>query len=107
MKRYTFLFLLTVFMLSAVYCSKHDDAAPDHQPMLMKGEEGKSVFAILLENHEVDYKESDMGVFINSIDGIKNQGGHFWVYSINGTPGKVAADKAIVSEGDKIEWRYK
>lgn len=107
MKKYSIMLLLTALMFASIFCSHHNEVAPDHQPVIMKGEAGKSVFAILLENHKVDYRESDMGVFINAIDGIKNQGGHFWIYSVNGAPGKIAADKAMVSEGDTIEWRYK
>lgn len=107
MTKRNILFMLVILLAALSYCSKKEEIAPDHQPLIMKGEEGKSVFDILLEHHEVDYKESEMGVFINAIDGIKNEGGHFWIYLINGAPGKVSADKAEVSEGDTIEWRYK
>jgi hypothetical protein len=107
MKKRNILFMLVILLAALSYCSKKEEVAPDHEPLIMKGEAGKSVFDILLEHHEVDYKESEMGVFINAIDGIKNSGGRFWIYSVNGTPGKVSADKAVVSEGDTIEWRYK
>lgn len=107
MKKYSSILGLLAVILGIVFCSKHEEVAPEHQPIIIKGVEGKTVFDLLLEHHEVDYKKSDMGVFINAIDGIKNEGGHFWIYSVNGTPGKVSADKAIVSEGDTIEWRYK
>jgi hypothetical protein len=106
MKKNSIIIVLSALLLGIVFCSKHEEVAPDHEPIIIKGVEGKSVFDLLLEHHEVDYKKSDMGVFINAIDGIENKGGHFWIYSVNGIRGKVSADKAIVSEGDTIEWRY-
>jgi hypothetical protein len=107
MKKYNIILMLVIFLAALSSCAKKEEIAPDHKPLVMKGEAGKSVLTILLEHHEVDFEESEMGVFINAIDGVKNDSGHFWIYSVNGTPGDVSADKAIVSEGDTIEWRYK
>ena len=42
--------------------------------------------------------------FIDSIAG-KGGNGKYWIYYVNGKMGEVGADKKVVKEGDKIEWR--
>jgi len=42
--------------------------------------------------------------FIDSIAGAGGNG-RYWIYYVNGEMGEVGADKKIVHEGDKIEWR--
>jgi len=105
--KYLMAFLLSALIFSSIFCSRHEEIAPDHKPLVMRGQQGKSVFEVLLEHYKVEYTKSEMGVVINSIDGVKNEGGHFWIYSINGKPGEISADKALVSDEDTIEWRYK
>ena len=75
-------------------------------------EEG-TVFSGLLNYGEennigVEYNNNyDFGVFIESIAGIKNgDDGKYWQYYINNTLGDVAADKKVLEEGDKLEWRF-
>lgn len=73
-----------------------------------------TVFDILKEasssnNLEMKYddKKYSFGVYIESIDGIKDgSGGKYWQYYVNGALGDVAADKKILKEGDKVEWRF-
>lgn len=48
-----------------------------------------------------------MGVFVESIDGIKNGvDNKYWQYWVNGDLPTVAADKKEVKGGDKIEWKF-
>jgi len=48
-----------------------------------------------------------MGVFIESINGVKNgTDGRYWQYWVNDKLGEVAADKKEIKGGDKIEWRF-
>lgn len=48
-----------------------------------------------------------MGVFVESIDGVKNgTDGKYWQYWVNDKLGEVAADKKEIKVGDKIEWRF-
>lgn len=65
--------------------------------------------ASLNNNLEMKYddKKYSFGVFVESIDGIKDgSNGKNWQYYINGTLGDLAADKKILNEGDKVEWRF-
>ena len=94
-------------MLLSVGCSNDDGNTPQVRSIIYDGVNGKTVFEVLKTTHDVDYTDSDMGVFINSIDGIKNEGGKYWRYYINDEPGKVASDKAVLSDSDKVEWQYK
>jgi hypothetical protein len=91
----------------SLYCSGENQEGSEIDAIILEGRDGRTVFDILIEEHEVDYVESEMGVFIQAIDGIENKGGRFWMYSINGEPGKIACDRASVSEGDTIRWEYK
>ena len=77
--------------------------------------EGSSVFDLLKKaaaenNLALDYKDygGEMGVFINSIDNIKNAlaGDTFWQFWINGQYSQVGASSYKLKDGDKVEWRY-
>lgn len=67
-----------------------------------------TVLDILKKNIEIEYNNNySYGVFIESINGIKNgDDGKYWQYYINNTLGDVAADKKILKEGDNVEWRF-
>lgn len=77
-------------------------------------EKEKTVFNLLKKvtkanNLELSYKEyPGMGVFIESIDNIKNdpQKNKFWQYWVNGKYAQVGASKFILKEGDFVEWKY-
>ena len=99
--------VLLLTMLAFIACSGGNHEDDKVETIVLKGEDGKTVFEILTENHEVEYMESDMGIFIKSIDGIENKGGRFWMFSINDEPGQAACNKAQVSDGDIIKWEYK
>lgn len=47
-----------------------------------------------------------MGFFIDSIGGIRNQGGRYWRLYINGNYSKVGASSYEVNTGDRIYWKY-
>lgn len=67
-----------------------------------------TVFVITDENTELEYNNSyDFGVFIESINGIKNgDEGKYWQYYINEKLGDSAADKKNIEDGDEVEWRF-
>lgn len=76
-------------------------------------DEEATVFSGLLNyseenNVEVVYNNNySFGVFIESISGIKNgDDGKYWQYYINDILGDVAADKKVLEEGNKVEWRF-
>ena len=47
-----------------------------------------------------------LGSFIESIDGLKNGGGSYWMLYLNGVSASVGMSQATVVPGDHIEWRY-
>ena len=67
-----------------------------------------TVFDILENNVDIEYNNNySYGVFIESVDGIKNgDDGKYWQYYINDVLGDVAADKKVLENGDIVEWRF-
>lgn len=47
-----------------------------------------------------------LGSFVESIDGLKNEGGSYWMLYINGTLSSTGVSQTEVERGDRIEWRY-
>lgn len=73
----------------------------------LKGE--ATVFDLLSQaGLDLNYTEYDVGIFVDAIEGIKNNGEEKmnWMYYINGETAKVGARECIVKPNDKIEWRY-
>ncbi|MCX8171549.1 MAG: DUF4430 domain-containing protein [Candidatus Bathyarchaeota archaeon] len=54
----------------------------------------------------------EMGTFVDSINGVRNEGGRYWIWYIWNPDkgswewGPVASDKYILHEGDTIMWKY-
>lgn len=71
------------------------------------GQDDKNAFELLLENanENVQYKQYDYGVFIESIRGVKPESNQFWKLYINGQESPVGADKLQTKAGDIIEWK--
>jgi len=81
-----------------------------HYNVNISGEDA-TVFTALLHAANIagfDVKYTYYGqynsYFIDSIAGAGGNG-RYWIYYVNGEMGEVGADKKIVYEGDKIEWR--
>jgi len=78
----------------------------------MEIKEDSTVFTLLKELRErkdfnITFKEYDIGVFIESIDGYKNgTDNKYWQYWVNNMLSEVAADKKKVKNNDKIEWKF-
>jgi len=75
--------------------------------------EGSTVFSLLEELAKREHFKVEstiylgMGVFIESIDGVKNgTNGKYWQYWVNDKLGEVAADKKGIKGGDRVEWRF-
>ncbi len=71
------------------------------------GVDSQTVFDLLKGSHQVKYKSSALGVFITAIDSIENSNGIYWVYSVNDSMPKVACDKFVTENGDKIKWHFR
>lgn len=51
-------------------------------------------------------KESDFGVFVEEISGVKNSQKQFWLFYVNGQMAQLSADKLELKNGDLVEWKY-
>ena len=51
-------------------------------------------------------KKYDFGTFVQKIGDKESGTAMAWIYFINGKSGEVAADKAILTKGDTVEWKY-
>jgi len=47
-----------------------------------------------------------LGFFVESINGVKNGDGKYWILYINGTSSDLGASSAIIKSGDTVEWRF-
>lgn len=47
-----------------------------------------------------------LGSFLESVNGVKNANGQYWMLTINGTRSPVGMSSAFVVPGDRIEWTY-
>jgi hypothetical protein len=48
----------------------------------------------------------DFGVFVEQVGALINTKEKAWVYFVNEKSATVAADKQILKDGDKVEWKY-
>jgi hypothetical protein len=114
------LFLALIGLLAVIGCSQQekepaadattvtDEAAPHDSVVIeLAGRDSVSVFELLEESHEVDYKSSAMGPFVTAIDSISQGEGAYWIYMINDTVAPVAADKAVTRDGDRVTWHLR
>lgn len=72
-----------------------------------QGQDGKSVYDVLKENHQVEADESDLGVMVKSIDGVSQTDSEFWLYDVNGEQSNLSADKQQTKSSDVINWQLK
>lgn len=81
------------------------------QPVVEKvisyeGEEGKTALDLLKASHEIGTQDSSIGVFITSIDGVKNEDNKYWMFYTEDQLAPIAADQYETKAGEKIEWRF-
>lgn len=55
---------------------------------------------------DVMVADSEYGAFVESVDGLANEGMKGWTYTVNGEMVQSSADKAEVAPGDAVEWSY-
>lgn len=71
-----------------------------------QGVEGKNALELLKASHQVETTQYGEDEFVTSIDGVKGDDTHFWLYSVNGQPAEVAADNYQTKNTDTITWKY-
>ena len=80
---------------------------PDSVVIELAGADSQTVFGLLKDGHEVEYKSSVMGIFVTAIDSIENSAGSFWIYSVNDSVPQVACDKYVTKNGDVVKWHFR
>lgn len=100
--------------LGALGCSKDTAEAEKIEPevqdsvtITLVGHDSLSVLALLLQDHQVQLQKSKMGSFVEAIDGTAGGDGCYWIYSVNGENGQVAADECMPNDGDTVVWHFR
>ena len=117
MKRFILIGILLIGAIALFSCSGGKGRADDKTETaqnVTKGDKvvkldtrsGKTVFELLQAQNAIEFEQTPQGVFITSINGLKNGGGKAWRYYINDQPANVACDKAVLFAGDIVEWRF-
>lgn len=57
-------------------------------------------------NMTVEVKQYKYGVLVTKVGNIANTQNSAWMYTVNGKPGQIAADRFIVHPGDLVEWKF-
>jgi len=113
-----FAFVLTLALIAAVVaCGGDGDRETDRSDLesvpqdslviTLQGQAGQTVFGLTAESHHLDYAESSAGILVKGIDGIHASRTHAWLYSVNDTMGRVAADKYTTGNSDIVKWHYR
>ena len=58
------------------------------------------------EGYQITTKQYKYGLMVEEINRLKNTPEKYWLYSVNGNPGKIAADRYQLNSGDIVEWKY-
>jgi len=79
----------------------------DSVEIVLVAHDSLSAYDLLVESHEVGARTTAMGVFVGAVDSVENFSGGYWLYSVNDTSPKVAADKLITNPGDTVKWHFR
>lgn len=71
------------------------------------GVDSQTVFDLLKDSHQVEYKPSALGVFVTAIDSIENSANACWIYSVNDSIPPVACDRYVTRNGDLVRWHLR
>jgi hypothetical protein len=97
-----------------IQCAASEDTDRTGQPeardsveIVLVAHDSLSAYELLAESHQVSAKETAMGIFVSGIDSVTNFTGGYWLYSVNDTSPKIAADKLITNHGDTVKWHFR
>jgi hypothetical protein len=48
-----------------------------------------------------------LGFFVDSLNGIQNTGGKYWVFYLNGVSSTEGASSVVLKKGDVVEWKFR
>mgnify|MGYP006313394669 CR=1 FL=1 len=92
---------------SAITDSARAASRKDSVLVELIGRDSVTVFDLLKESHRVDYLSTGGGVFVKGIDSVNNDPSTFWIYKVNDTTPKVAADRMSTRSGDRVVWHFR
>ncbi len=58
-------------------------------------------------NLTVESKQYKYGIMVTKVGDFLGSADAGWMYSVNGKPGQIAADRYVIYPGDKVDWEYK
>ena len=71
------------------------------------GVEGEIALVTLKKQFTVETKEfSGLGEYVNAINGLTADAGHYWSFYVNGASADVGASAYTAKAGDQLEFRY-
>jgi hypothetical protein len=123
--KHRILFILALasaaFLLTFFGCGKKEPSAKvagavdsasvanseDSVKIELVGIDSVSPFGLLQQKHIVDFRKTAMGVFVRGVDSIMAGPSAFWIYSVNDTMPKIAADRMFTRTGDKVIWHLR
>jgi len=121
--RFGFPLSILMALVLAISCGKKNEAADDTADqdiktsgladpsdsliLEMTGIDSMTVLDILKREHDVSHMSSLKGAYVIRIDETANEGGYYWLYSVNGVMGEVACDKHVTGTGDVVRWHYR
>ncbi len=68
-----------------------------------------TVESLMQQRADITYTSKQyptMGSFLESLQGVRNANGKYWMLTINGTVSPVGMSQAQVTKGDTIVWTY-
>lgn len=109
---YFFALVLTVIIGLAAACgTRKDDQSQSNSGELARieliGRDSVSVLDLLMEHHQVQYKQSSLGTFVTAIDTLEVTRETYWIYSVNDSTPNVGADRYLTGDSDRVVWHFR
>ncbi|MBD3401878.1 DUF4430 domain-containing protein [candidate division GN15 bacterium] len=103
------LVVLLIVFTSAISCGrrKTEGDPKDIATIELTGRDSTTVFELLNEAHEVQFKQSSLGTFVTGIDTLEVTPETFWVYTVNDSMPDVGADRCTTQAGDRVVWHLR
>lgn len=89
---------VTIQVPGNAYKTSFKDGESLYEVMENLSEKKSSRFSFHSKNY------SSLGNFVDEINGLKGNPGHYWIYYINNKKAPVGVSKYIVKSGDIIKW---
>lgn len=79
---------------------------PSEELKVMASKDGQTAFELLKENAEIEYQDSDFGIFVTSINGLPADDSHYWALYIDDQYSTVGAADAVLEAGQSMRWSF-